>query len=267
MPNKDVFISYKAEEMDQANWVKSNLENNGVSCWMAPECIPGGSSYATEIPQAIRCAKVFVLILSPRAQLSKWVSRETDIAINENKVIMPFMIEQFKLRDEFAFYLTNVQAYYAFEDKTISMNKMIDDIKSIIGSKENNSESNEILPEMIEEKECVVQKIEEATIQSKKSYDVMSILSFVFGLFSIIGYFLINIPCVVAMILSILSLKKIQKQKKQGKTFALLGFIFGAFNMVIGFSFWFDFFGVFLAITVVIVLLVFFIKEYVKLKE
>ena len=63
---RDVFISYKAEELEEASWVKSVLENNGISCWMAPACIPGGSNYAVEIPQAIRQAKVFVLILSSR---------------------------------------------------------------------------------------------------------------------------------------------------------------------------------------------------------
>ena len=32
----NVFISYKAEEFDEANWVKKTLETNGISCWMAP---------------------------------------------------------------------------------------------------------------------------------------------------------------------------------------------------------------------------------------
>ena len=64
----DVFISYKSEEFDDANWVKAALETNGISCWMAPMCIPGGSNYAVEIPQAIREAKVFVLILSEKSQ-------------------------------------------------------------------------------------------------------------------------------------------------------------------------------------------------------
>ena len=88
MASKDVFISYKAEEIEEASWVKSVLESNGISCWMAPSCIPGGSSYAVEIPQAIRQAKVFVLILSSKAQSSQWVSREVDLAINEGKIVL-----------------------------------------------------------------------------------------------------------------------------------------------------------------------------------
>ncbi|MBR7133776.1 MAG: TIR domain-containing protein [Clostridia bacterium] len=133
MDKKQVFISYKAEEFEQADWVRSTLENNGISCWMAPMCIPGGSSYAVEIPQAIRECKVFVLILSEKCQLSKWVPRELDQAINEGKLIMPFMLEDCDLKDDFNFYLTNVQRYKAYESKAATISKMISEIKAVLG--------------------------------------------------------------------------------------------------------------------------------------
>ena len=130
---KDVFISYKAEELNEAGWVRNALESCGISCWMAPDSIVGGTSYAQEIPAAIRGCKVFVLILSERAQTSKWVPRELDQAINENKIIMPFMLENCPLRDDFSFYLTNVQRYYAYEDKMSAMEKMAKEILGILG--------------------------------------------------------------------------------------------------------------------------------------
>ncbi len=137
----DVFISYKTEEFDEANWVKTTLETNGISCWMAPLSIPGGSSYAVEIPQAIRAAKVFVLILSEKSQLSKWVPRELDQAINSEKMILPFVLEDCPLKDDFNFYLSNVQRYAAYENKAQAIEKMITRIKAVIGteSTENNS--------------------------------------------------------------------------------------------------------------------------------
>lgn len=128
----DVFISYKAEEYSEANWVKTTLETNGISCWMAPMSIPGGSNYAVEIPRAIRAAKAFVLILSEKSQLSKWVPRELDQAINESKTILPFMLENCPLRDDFVFYLSNVQRYAAYENKTVALEKMINQIRAII---------------------------------------------------------------------------------------------------------------------------------------
>lgn len=144
---KDVFISYKAEEADEANWVKSTLETNGISCWMAPSCIPGGSSYATEIPQAIRQSKVFVLILSAKAQSSQWVSREVDLAINEEKIILPFMLENCTLKDDFNFYLTNVQRYAAYENKVAAIEKMLKEIKALTGNDENEEIDQPIVEE------------------------------------------------------------------------------------------------------------------------
>lgn len=33
---QDVFISYKSEEFQEADWVRQQLESGGISCWMAP---------------------------------------------------------------------------------------------------------------------------------------------------------------------------------------------------------------------------------------
>ena len=136
MENKDVFISYKSEEFDDALWVKNRLEECGISCWMAPMCITGGASYATEIPIAIQNCKVFVLILSNVVQKSKWVPRELDQAINADKIIMPFMIKECTLNDEFSFYLSNVQHYVAYVDRAETLKKMIAEIKNYLGIKE-----------------------------------------------------------------------------------------------------------------------------------
>ena len=132
MENKDVFISYKTDEYGEACRVRTALEGRGISCWMAPECIPGGSSYAVEIPRAIRGCRVFVLVLSRKTQTSRWVPKELDSAINEGKIIMPFMLEDFVLDDAFNFYLSNVQRYPAYENKAAALERMIRDIRSIV---------------------------------------------------------------------------------------------------------------------------------------
>ena len=132
---KSVFISYKSEDFDEANWIKSTLEKNGISCWMAPGSIPGGSSYAKEIPLAIKHCKVFVLVVSEKCQTSMWVPKEIDQAINLGKVILPFMLENCPLQDDFNFYLSNVQRYAAFENKSNAIKRMIDEINAILNIK------------------------------------------------------------------------------------------------------------------------------------
>lgn len=127
-----VFISYKSEELDTAMWMRSVLETNGISCWMAPDNIPGGSSYAAEIPRAIRGCKVFVVILSEKTQESMWVPKELDQAINAHKIVMPFMIEDCVLKDDFNFYLSNVHRYAAYENKVRAAEKMVTDIRALL---------------------------------------------------------------------------------------------------------------------------------------
>lgn len=128
-----VFISYKVEDFDQALAVKKHLEENGIVCWMAPMSIRGGRSYAQEIPQAIRESGAFVLILTQKAQESKWVPREVDQAINCEKVIFPYFLDNCPLRDDFSFYLTNVQHYEAFRDPEESLARMTRDIQKTLG--------------------------------------------------------------------------------------------------------------------------------------
>lgn len=133
MDGKYVFISYKVEEFDQALAVKNHLEANYIPCWMAPMSIRGGQSYAQEIPPAIHNSSAFVLILSQKAQESKWVPRELDQAINSEKVVLPYVVENCPLRSDFSFYLTNVQRYDAFREPDAALERMTADIQRLLG--------------------------------------------------------------------------------------------------------------------------------------
>ena len=129
---KEVFISYSTIDAAQAETVRNVLEKNGLSCWMAPRDIPGGSNYTKEIPIAIRNCKVFVLILSDNAQSSHWVLKELDSAVNCGKVILPFMLEDCSLNDEFNFLLTGAQRYSAYQKKAEAMETLISRIRGIL---------------------------------------------------------------------------------------------------------------------------------------
>lgn len=129
---KEVFISYSSVDTVSAETVRNVLEKNGLSCWMAPRDIPGGSNYTKEIPGAIRNCKAFVLILSENAQSSHWVLKELDSAVNCGKVILPFMVEDCTLNDEFNFLLTGAQRYAAYQKKAEALEVLIGRIRSIL---------------------------------------------------------------------------------------------------------------------------------------
>ena len=128
-----VFVSYSSKEFEIAEGIRQRIEGAGVATWMAPASIEGGTSYAEQIPRAIRACDLFVLVLSPRAMASIWVSREVDRALNEGKRILPFVIENAPLTDEYNFYLTNVQRYPAYQDFEGELARMIGDIRLFLG--------------------------------------------------------------------------------------------------------------------------------------
>lgn len=132
MKRKDVFISYKSEDFANAQWLRSVLETNGISCWMAPASIPGGSNYAKEIPQAIENCRVFVVVLTRKCQESIWVPKELDRALNCKKPVMPFVLENCDLTDDFNFYLSNVQRYQAYQNKVAAAEQMLADIRALL---------------------------------------------------------------------------------------------------------------------------------------
>lgn len=140
----DVFISYSTKDIQRAEAIRNVLEDNGISCWMAPRDIPAGSNYSREIPVAIRTCQVFLLILSNYAQESPWVLKELDSAVNCAKVIIPFMLEDFSLNDEFNFLLTGAQRYSAYQKKAEVIETLIARIRAITGAPEKETHVEDI---------------------------------------------------------------------------------------------------------------------------
>lgn len=133
--SRDVFISYKSDEYDIAYNIYKALKADGVSVWMAPQDIPGGSSYAMEITNAIKGCKIFVLVLSKAAQTSQWIPKEIDGAINAKKLILPFMVEKCDLNAEFSFLLSNIQFKDGYTNPDEALKKLIKEIKNNLGIK------------------------------------------------------------------------------------------------------------------------------------
>ena len=137
MKKYDVFISYKSEEYKEAKKVKDYLEESGVNCWMAPDSITGGQSYANEIANAIKNSQFFILILSEKSHNSKEVLRELKIADDtEGCTIMPFAIEKVNLEGDMLYFLSIIQHYEAFFNHEKALEDMVTDIRKVIPQKE-----------------------------------------------------------------------------------------------------------------------------------
>ncbi|MBR5342035.1 MAG: toll/interleukin-1 receptor domain-containing protein [Erysipelotrichaceae bacterium] len=135
--NADIFISYKSEEEAYARRVRKVLEDNGMSCWMAPDSIPVGSNYMKQIPQAIESCKVMIVLVSEKSQKSTWVKNEFSQAISKNKLIIPYVIQDCKLEDEFAFSMSTMQQVFAWKNEEDALQRIVRDIREVLGDEEN----------------------------------------------------------------------------------------------------------------------------------
>ncbi len=129
---ESVFISYSTKDAEIANQVRKRLEQDHITCWMAPESIPAGRNYASVIPAAIEKCDIFLLILSKNSQESNWVPIELDKAINSKRAIIPFQIDT-HITQTFSFYLANRQRILVdtdFEDAYFELRESIFDILS-----------------------------------------------------------------------------------------------------------------------------------------
>lgn len=100
----DVFISYATEDKYIADAICSRLENNQVRCWIAPRDIQPGDNYAHSIIKAIDNSNVFVVIFSHNSNASPHVRTEIERAFNDEKIIIPFRIENIEPSTEMQYY-------------------------------------------------------------------------------------------------------------------------------------------------------------------
>ena len=91
----EVFISFSSRDRNVALNICKFLEDNGISCWIAPRNVDAGTNYATQIVSAIKRCRVFVLAASVNTNESGHVSNEVSLAFDNKKPIIPFKIEDF----------------------------------------------------------------------------------------------------------------------------------------------------------------------------
>ncbi len=131
--NADIFISYKSDEEEYAKRVRDVLEQNGISCWMAPDSIPVGSNYMKQIPQAIENCRAMIVLVSEKSQHSTWVKNEFSQAVSKDKLVIPYVIQDCPLEDEFAFSMSTMQQVFAWKDEEAALQRIVRDIKEMLG--------------------------------------------------------------------------------------------------------------------------------------
>ena len=109
----DIFISYSSKDQEIADKIADNLMRAGFRTWIATRDIKEGS-YAKQIMQAIREAKLFLVVISKNSISSEQVKNEIDRAFNRVKdgmIIVPFIIDDSEMDDECQYYLCRQERF------------------------------------------------------------------------------------------------------------------------------------------------------------
>ena len=92
----DIFISYSRKDIAYARLLHNALIEHGFDTWIDWEDIPPSVDWLREIHQAIEQANIFLFILSQPSALSKVCKKEIDHARENNKRIIPIVIDDVK---------------------------------------------------------------------------------------------------------------------------------------------------------------------------
>lgn len=90
---RDVFVSYSQADRACALEIVAQLENSGLSVWVAPRDISPSADWAAEIIDAIATSRLMVLVFSAACNISPQVRREVERAVHRQVPILPFRVE------------------------------------------------------------------------------------------------------------------------------------------------------------------------------
>ncbi len=89
-----VFLSYASAERDRALVVAAALQHAGIASWLDRHAIAGGTAWSAEIVDGISGCAAFVVLGSERAFRSPNVQRELNLAVDENRPLLPLLLER-----------------------------------------------------------------------------------------------------------------------------------------------------------------------------
>ncbi len=96
-----VFISYKHDDGDSAELIKDRLEKEGLETWIDSD-IQGGEKWSPAIDRAIENSFALIVVMSPEARKSEYITYEWSFALGMGKPIIPIMLRQTDLHPKLA---------------------------------------------------------------------------------------------------------------------------------------------------------------------
>jgi len=104
----DVFISHSEIDKTIADAVCATLEADGIRCWIAPRDVMPGREWSKCIIEAIKQARIMVLVFTANANDSAQIRREVERAFSHGVTVLPFRLETPVLHESLEYFFGNV---------------------------------------------------------------------------------------------------------------------------------------------------------------
>ncbi|MEE0946129.1 MAG: toll/interleukin-1 receptor domain-containing protein [Acutalibacteraceae bacterium] len=107
--NHDVFISFSFKDQAKAEYIAKTLVNTyKIAYWMCTRDLIGGENFKGTIVDAIDKAKIVVLVQSRFSIASREVPKEVSIALDRNKAVIPFVLDDAELEGDLEYDLIGI---------------------------------------------------------------------------------------------------------------------------------------------------------------
>lgn len=172
----DVFISYSRKDyVDDAgnvfennilSKIKDALKANEMSYWFDEEGIYSGDEFASVLTNAIRNSRVFLFISSVNSNQSKWTSNEISTALEFEKPIIPFRIDNSPYNDSVMMKIVSLDRIEC-NNKDIAITKLLRAIRHHLPNRMRHQQFSDINMGSLFEKS--IDKLIEDRLSSKKT--------------------------------------------------------------------------------------------------
>lgn len=140
----DVFISHSVKDQEISDCIYSHLKAEGIKCFMDSRNLIPGTSYPSQLANAILRSRAVILIFSSNSDVSLPVQNEVGLARNNKIPIIPVRIENV-LPHELALFITTSQWLDVFPlNVEKNLPKLIKAINAIKGTEEEEGENTVI---------------------------------------------------------------------------------------------------------------------------
>lgn len=120
----NIFISFASQDLKIAMTICKALESRGFDCWISARNILPGENFQVAIVQAIRRAKIMLLVFTANSNHSEEITKELALASQQKLIVIPLRVEDVAPNDAFAYEFATRQWIDLFIDWEIAMDQL-----------------------------------------------------------------------------------------------------------------------------------------------